>query len=138
MSDCVFCKIIKGKVPCTKIYEDEHNFVFLSISPAVPEGGHTLVIPKKHYEHIDEMDEESYLNLMKTVHKFSKVLLKFGEGLNIVQNNHKIAGQVVPHVHFHLIPRFSDDHVEINYWKEHEFSKEKMKEVAEKIKKLSS
>ena len=136
MSDCIFCKIIKGELPCNKIYEDEHTFVFLSIDPAVPEGGHTLVIPKKHYELIDEIEEKDYSNLMKTVQKFSRVLLKYAEGLNIIQNNKRIAGQIVPHVHFHLIPRFSDDNVELNYWKEHKLSSEKMDEIAEKIKKL--
>jgi len=136
MSDCVFCKILKGDVPCDKIWEDEHTFVFLSISPAVPEGGHTLVIPKKHYEVISDMPEEEYNHLMKTVKKFSNVLMKFGEGMNIIQNNKKIAGQIVPHVHFHLIPRFNDDNIELCYWKEHEFSEEKMKEVSDKIKKL--
>ncbi|MBT3985860.1 MAG: HIT family protein [Candidatus Pacebacteria bacterium] len=136
MKECLFCKIIKGKHDCTKIWEDDHTFVFLSVSPAVPEGGHTLVIPKKHYELISDMPAVEYNSLMRTVRKFSKAVMKFSEGMNIVQNNKKIAGQTVPHVHFHLIPRFSDDKVEFNYWHQPKLSKKKMERVAEQIKEL--
>ena len=136
MKECVFCKIIKGKHDCTKIWEDDHTFVFLSVSPAVPEGSHTLVIPKKHYELISDMPALEYNSLMRTVRKFSKAVMKFSEGMNIIQNNKKIAGQTVPHVHFHLIPRFSDDEVKFDYWSQPKLSKKKMEKVAHQIKDL--
>ena len=99
MSDCIFCKIVNGEMDHWKLYEDEHTLVFLSIDPAVPEGGHTLVIPKKHYEFISDMPEEEYGYLMNTVYKFSKVIMKFGEGMNIIQNNGKISGQDMLRLH---------------------------------------
>ena len=109
MKDCIFCKIIKKEIPETMLYEDDKTIAFLDIAPASPRGGHTLVIPKKHYEVISEMSDDDAKALMLSVKKLSKALLKFGEGLNVVQNNKKVAGQFVPHVHFHLIPRFEKD-----------------------------
>ena len=108
-NNCIFCKIIKGEIPCTKIYEDKKTFAMLDISPASKKGGHTLVMPRKHYELITDLTDEDAKALMLTIKKVSKAILKFGEGMNIIQNNKKIAGQFVPHAHFHLIPRFEND-----------------------------
>ncbi|MFA5176256.1 MAG: HIT family protein [Candidatus Nanoarchaeia archaeon] len=136
VKDCIFCKIIKGEIPCTKIYEDKDTFVMLDISPASPQGGHTLVMPKKHYELITDIPDKELCELTKIVKKMSKVLLKYGQGLNIIQNNKKIAGQFVPHVHFHLIPRFEKDGVLIEKWATHKYPDGEMIRVADRIKKL--
>ncbi len=107
--ECIFCTIVSGKIPSIKIYEDEKHLAFLDINPRNP--GHTLVIPKKHYEVILDMPEAEAGKLFEIVKKMS-VNVKNGtkaEGISVVQNNYKIAGQVVPHVHFHVIPRFGSE-----------------------------
>lgn len=136
MVDCIFCKIIKGEIPCAKVYEDKFTLAFLDINPATPRGGHVLILPKKHYELITDLPEEEFSHLCKTIKKISSALLKYGEGLNIIQNNKKVAGQIIPHVHFHLIPRFDKDGVILNYWKTHKYSDNELKSVSEKIKNL--
>ena len=136
MVDCIFCKIIKGEIPCAKVYEDKFTLAFLDINPATPKGGHILVLPKKHYELITDLPEEEFNHLCKTIKKISEALLKYGEGLNIIQNNKKVAGQLIPHIHFHLIPRFEKDNVVLNYWKTHKYNDNELKDVSEKIKNL--
>ena len=94
-------------------------------------------MPKKHYEIVSEMSDEDSKAVMLTIKKLSKALLKFGEGLNILQNNKKVAGQYVPHVHFHLVPRFENDRITIEKWTTHKYKDNKhMEETANKIKSL--
>ena len=112
MDDCIFCKIIAGKVPCDKVYEDASTIAFLDISPASL--GHTLVMPKDHCETFDEMQESKVKSLALTVQKIARAIKKISKGYNLIQNNKKIAGQIVPHVHFHLVPRNENDWIE---WK---------------------
>jgi histidine triad (HIT) family protein len=108
-NECIFCKIIKGEIPSEKIYEDEHTFAFLDIHPI--NRGHTLVIPKEHHENIYETPPEVFANLMKSVQFLSgKVKSAVGaQGINIGINNEAAAGQLVFHLHAHIIPRWSDD-----------------------------
>ena len=102
--ETLFTKIINGEIPAQIIYEDEKHLAFLDIFPF--EKGHTLVIPKKPYTTIFEMPEDEYLQLQKVVLKISKHLeKKLNCGLNLLQNNKKISGQEIMHIHFHLIPR---------------------------------
>lgn len=136
MTDCVFCKIVKGEIPCTKIYEDSKTIVFLDISPATPKGGHTLVIPKKHYELITDLKDSDLIALTKTIKKVSEALLQYGEGLNIIQNNKKVAGQFVPHLHFHLIPRFENDGFILDRWSANKYKEKEIDKIADKIKSL--
>lgn len=107
--NCIFCKIIKGEAPCTKLYEDEKTFAFLDISPVNP--GHTLVIPKEHYQDILEAPEEVLEALIRTTKKLSAAILKGtnSDGLNIAISNRKAAGQAVFHLHVHIIPRLKND-----------------------------
>ena len=107
--DCIFCKIIKGEIPSSKIYEDATTFAFLDISPV--NLGHTLVIPKNHYVNIYETPEEIISDMMKTVKKISHAIkdgLK-ADGINVNMNNDPAAGQVVLHSHIHVIPRIAND-----------------------------
>ncbi|MBL7051473.1 MAG: HIT family protein [Nanoarchaeota archaeon] len=113
-NECIFCKIIKGDIPSNKIYEDDYAFAFLDINPSTE--GHTLVIPKKHYKNISDIPTEDLSKFMKSLQKVAKGLLKFGNGLNILQNNGETAGQIVFHMHFHLIPRREGDGVSIGHW----------------------
>jgi len=93
MTNCIFCKIIKKEVPATKVYEDKNTFAFLDVSPV--NYGHTLVIPKKHYETIDKMPKNELDKTIETVQKIAKVLDKISQGVNIMQNNKEAAGQLL-------------------------------------------
>lgn len=109
MENCLFCKIIKGEIPSSKIYEDKNTFAFLDISPV--NKGHALIIPKMHSETILDMDDEDAANLIKTIKKISKAVMTStnADGFNIMMNNYKASGQIIPHAHFHIIPRFEND-----------------------------
>jgi len=109
MKDCIFCKIIKGEIPCWKVYEDKNTIAILTIGPV--NQGHTLVIPKKHYENLFDLPETEAANMMKVVKKISEPIMKAvnAKGINLGMNNGLIAGQEVPHAHIHIMPRFKDD-----------------------------
>jgi histidine triad (HIT) family protein len=133
MDDCLFCKVAKGEIPCAKVYEDEKTFAFLDINPV--NKGHTLVITKEHYELITDVPEDLLADLIKTVKKVSKALLGMSDGVCIAQNNKEIAGQIVPHIHFHLIPRLKGDGHKFN-WPSTKYEEGEAEKVAEKIKNL--
>ena len=109
--DCIFCKIIKGEIPCYKIYEDEHTLAFLDIAKDVD--GHTLVIPKKHFNNILDIDSETLNHVIKTVKLISNHYVeKCGySGVNILNNNGASAEQAISHLHFHIIPRLDNDSI---------------------------
>ena len=107
--NCIFCKIVRNDIPSKIIYDDDETLAFLDIFPIAE--GHTIVIPKKHYENIEVIPEEILNKVIKTVKKLATLLhdkLNF-VGYNILQNNFKAAGQVVQHFHFHIIPRNFND-----------------------------
>ena len=109
MSDCIFCKIVNGEIPCHKVWEDDDVLAFLDAFPTVD--GHTLVIPKKHSENLFEVDEETLDKIIKTSKKIALMLKENLEvsGVNLVNSCGKDAGQEVNHIHFHLFPRFEND-----------------------------
>jgi histidine triad (HIT) family protein len=109
MSECVFCQIIRKEVPASIIFEDEQVIAFLSNRPI--NVGHTLVVPKKHYANIYEIPEEEAGYLFKVVKRLAcavKEATGIG-GIRLVQNNGKDAGQVVFHLHVHIIPMKPDN-----------------------------
>ncbi|MCB9892246.1 MAG: HIT family protein [Planctomycetes bacterium] len=109
MSDCIFCKIVAGDIPCHEIYSNEHILAFLDIGPL--SRGHALVIPKQHHERITQMPEDLMAECARGVHRVSRAVESAlpAHAWNILQNNGSMAGQVVMHVHFHIIPRSSED-----------------------------
>ena len=114
MSECIFCQIIRKEAPANIVYEDEQVVAFLSNRPV--NEGHTLVVPKKHYENIYEISEEEAAYLFKIVKRVVHAVRDAtgAEGIRIVQNNGEAAGQVVFHLHVHVVPmkphnRFSHD-----------------------------
>ena len=116
---CVFCKIVNGEIPSKKIYEDDNVIGILDISQATV--GHSLIIPKKHYENILSIDDIDYLNVMKAV---KLVTNKIGrnlpvKGFNILNNCNEAAGQTVMHFHVHILPRYDNDDLKIEF-KSHE------------------
>ncbi len=108
-SDCLFCKIISGQLPCEKVYEDEDTFALLDIHPI--NRGHTLVVPKVHHENMYDTPPEIFAKVMKTAQLLSsKIKDAVGaQGINIGINNDAVAGQLVFHLHVHIIPRFEGD-----------------------------
>jgi len=109
---CIFCKIANKEIPAKIVYEDENTLAFLDINPRSK--GHTLVIPKEHYETFDELSEDIAINLTKTIKKVVDILKSLNpDGYNILNNNKPIAGQEVPHVHFHIIPRYNNEKEEV-------------------------
>ena len=109
MTDCLFCKIASGTIPSEKIYEDEDTFAFLDIHPI--NRGHTLVVPKEHYANIYEAPEELFAKVMQTVQLLAPRIKQAvgADGINIGINNDRAAGQMVFHLHAHIIPRFDND-----------------------------
>lgn len=106
MDDCIFCKIIKGEIPSYTIYEDDDVKVFMDISPISK--GHSLVIPKKHYTNILDIDKETLSKMDGVIKELYLRFKKIGaEGLTRMQNNE--LGQEVKHYHMHLIPRYPND-----------------------------
>lgn len=135
MSDCIFCKIVNEKLPCYKIYESGKILAFLDRSPI--HNGHTLVIPKKHSETILDTDDEILKELMVTAKKISRAIYKGLniEGFNIGINQFEAAGQAVPHLHMHIMPRYKNDG--LKSWPSKKYGSEnEMKEAQKKITRL--
>lgn len=107
--NCIFCNIVKGVVPCTRVFEDEDTLAFMDIGPLVK--GHVLVIPKDHFDPITAVPETLLCACIRTVQRIAVAQQQVlqADGVNIHQANGSAAGQVVPHVHFHVVPRFQHD-----------------------------
>lgn len=108
MPQSIFEKIVAGDIPSHRLYEDEHVYAFLDIGPV--SHGHCLLIPKKCYVELDAMPEDVGAALGRALPRLCAAVKKATgcDGLNVLQNNGSVAGQVVMHVHFHLIPRYAD------------------------------
>ena len=129
---CIFCDILSGKRDGHILYEDDSHLVFLDKYPI--DDGHTLVIPKKHYERITDMDPEDVVKIFTLVPKIAKaVLLGSGaDAFSLAQNNGKAAKQIIPHVHIHIIPRYNDKGT---VWTKRQIpTDDVLSELAEKIK----
>lgn len=133
MNDCLFCKIVKGEIPSHKIYEDDFTYAFLDITPVNP--GHTLVVPKKHSLNILDAGEKDICALTSVSKKIALKIIKAvgAEAFNLAVNNGSAAGQVVPHLHFHIMPRFPNDGHKL--WSGKHIGSEELAKVAEKIRK---
>ena len=109
MEDCIFCKIVAGEIPSEKLMENEDFILIKDVNPKVE--GHSLVIPKKHFETFLDMPSELYEGFLKTASESIGKLLSEtnSEGYNLIMNNKKLAGQLVPHVHLHILPRKEGD-----------------------------
>jgi len=137
MENCIFCKIVKGEIAAVKIYEDADTLVFLDIAPDTE--GHSLVIPKKHFENLLDVDK-NILQKMIAVTQDTVIRIKnslHADGFNITMNNNQLAGQIVPHIHFHVIPRYANDGLEMygpRPKKNSTLSAEELKKIAARIK----
>ena len=116
MDNCIFCKIVAGEIPASKVYEDDHFLAFLDISQVTP--GHTLVIPKKHARNLLEMTPDETAALFNIVSRVTKKVESATQpqGMNIISNMEEIAGQSVFHTHVHILPRYSqEDDLKIDF-----------------------
>lgn len=110
MEDCIFCKIIRGGLPSSKIYEDDELLAFLDIQPV--NKGHVLIIPKQHKVLIADLDDKTLSNMIALANKINQAIRESdikSEGINLFLADGEAAGQEVFHVHLHVIPRFSKD-----------------------------
>jgi len=128
MDDCIFCKIVKGEIPCHKVYEDDSFLAFLDIKPM--NLGHVLVIPKEHARWVWDVEAVgAYFEVVKKIANAQK------KAFNTDYVVSSVMGQEAPHAHVHLIPRFAGDgHGEgVDLGNTKAFSKEEMLEIAGKI-----
>ena len=133
MDECIFCKIAKGEIPSSKIYEDETVTAFLDISPA--NKGHTLVIPKEHFETLADIPAGVLSKMMKIVRKAAKKVEKKlkAEGYTIMMSNKEAGEQVVKHAHIHVMPRYRSDDFKFA-WTHKKYEEGEMDKYREKLK----
>lgn len=131
--ECIFCRIVKGEIPCAKVYEDENYMAFLDISPV--NKGHTLIIPKGHYEDLLNTPDEVLCGMLADTKKIAKAVLKAvgAKAFNVSINVGKGSGQLVPHLHIHIMPRFPGDGHHL--FKQGSYAEGEIQKVADDIKK---
>lgn len=125
--NCLFCKIVAGEIPSYKIYEDENFLAFLDINPVAQ--GHTLVIPKKHSPNLLEMEDFLIKDLFVLVKKLAKHIKEKtkADGINILVNTEKEAGQIIFHTHIHIIPRFAGDGFQ--HWQGENYQEDEIEKI---------
>lgn len=134
MNDCLFCKIIAGEIPSSKVYEDDTCYAFLDINPV--NIGHTLLVPKEHSANLYETSDEDLTRMAPVVKKLSVAIKSAvgADGINIEMNNDPVAGQLIFHTHIHIVPRFEGDG--FTHWHgARGYNEGEMNEVAGKISK---
>jgi histidine triad (HIT) family protein len=134
MNDCVFCKIIAGQIPSTRVHEDEHTLAFMDIGQVNP--GHVLVALKKHADNLYALDDAQAAAVARTSARVARAIRDAfaPAGLSVYQANGKAAGQTVFHYHVHLVPRHEADGMELT-WPVKNPPREKLEGYAEKIRK---
>ncbi|MGB4985688.1 MAG: HIT domain-containing protein [Erysipelotrichaceae bacterium] len=127
---CIFCKIINNEIPSYKVYEDEEIIAILDISQLTY--GHTLIMPKKHYDNFWQADPQTISKIMNKANEVSQLICQKlnSKGCNIFTNTNEVAGQTVLHWHVHILPRYENDDFKINEIS-HDYNKE---EILKKIK----
>ena len=133
--DCIFCKIAAGEIPSETVYEDEHFRAILDLGPAAK--GHTLILPKEHFEDVTVLEEPYMSKVLPLAAKIGAAMKKeLGcDGFNLVQNNGEAAGQTVHHFHMHVIPRYASSTAVIASREPGTASKEELAETADAIRK---
>ncbi len=131
--ECIFCKIVNREIPCEKVYEDDSVVAFLDIFPAAP--GHILIVPKSHFDTMINTPDHLLAHLVTVSKKAACALMRGlgAQGVNLLQNNGEVAGQIVPHVHFHVVPRFRDDMIGSFKIKQRPYEGDQIKQIHQKI-----
>lgn len=137
--DCVFCDFVEERVrhkngyPFIPTYETRETVSFLSIDFPADEDGHLLVIPKDHYQNLEDIPAHILHELSEHVAKACAVTRETHDACNVLLNNGREAGQAVMHTHFHIVPRNTEDEIEIEVWEEKDMSQERFREVSEAL-----
>ncbi len=139
MKDCIFCKIIRGELPSSVVYEDDLVFAFMDIRPI--NQGHILVVPRQHAESIADVEDETVAHMLVIANRINRALRKSDiktEGINYLLADGKAAGQEVFHAHLHIIPRYQGDGFGLRFPKSYpqSTSRESLQRVSEEIKAL--
>lgn len=131
--NCIFCKIVAGQIPCFKLLEDANTIAFMDINPVNP--GHALAVAKGHWPTVDVIPPEVLAEVAQTAQKVAKAAFKVltPHGVNLLQANGPGAGQSVPHLHIHIMPRVKGDDVNLN-WEPKPGDMTVIKTVYEKLK----
>lgn len=134
MNDCIFCKIVNGDIPSYKIYEDDRVFAFLDIKPLSK--GHTLVLPKEHFENVFDIPKDLYAYMFEVAKNISaNIKEKYQpEGIFINQNNGEMAGQSVLHIHIHVKPIYNESQKHKEEDKGMQLSTEEMEKICNDLK----
>ncbi len=108
-TDCIFCKIVAGEIPANVVLDTPGALAFLDVAPLAP--GHTLLVPRSHHKQISDLSPDAMAEVTRHLPELARAVTTAvgAEGTNVLQNNGSVAGQVVNHVHFHIIPRFDKD-----------------------------
>lgn len=132
MDDCIFCKMVAGEIPVVKVYEDEAVLAFLDIGPI--SDGHTLVIPKVHCGKVHECDPQVLADVWSRLGRIAGAIVRAmkADGYNVLCNNGRVAGQIVDHLHFHIVPRRTGDGV-FTQWPAYKYKEGRSAEIAERI-----
>jgi histidine triad (HIT) family protein len=132
VNGCLFCKMVAGQIPVAKIYEDDVVLSFLDIGPI--SDGHALVIPKQHFEKLHDCPAEILGKVVSRLGKIAAAVVAAmnSDGYNVLCNNGRAAGQLIEHLHFHIIPRSSGDGV-FDCWPAYKYEKGKIEQIALKI-----
>ncbi len=132
MADCLFCKIASGAVASTKVYEDSSFIAFFDLYPA--NKGHLLIAPKRHSESLLELTEEESAGIMMLAQRIAQAFVKaLGcPGVNVLNNSGAAAGQLIFHTHVHVIPRYSNDGLELK-WPRRLYDDGEMETLRQKI-----
>ena len=131
--ECIFCKIASGQIPSAKIYEDEIVVAFLDICPI--SDGHTLVMSRQHFEKVHNCPPELLGQIWTRLGRIAGAVASAtgADGYNVLCNNGRAAGQIVDHLHFHIVPRKTGDGV-FTQWPSHKYAQGKAETIAAKIK----
>lgn len=131
MQDCLFCKIVRKEIPAAVVHENDRVIVFLDIKPVNP--GHLLVVPKQHFADYASTSEEALREMAVAAKRMGQAVMQAlgAPGFNLGVNNGRLAGQLVDHVHLHVMPRFENDGYEL--WHGRAYGEGEMETVAEKL-----
>ena len=132
--ECIFCKIVRNEIPSKIVFENEFSLAFLDINPVSI--GHTLIIPQEHWENIYETPEQTLAEMIAVVKRISVAIKKTvgADGIKVIQLNGKAAGQVVMHIHIHVIPIISNDRIVIGHRERVSLERIDLDDTANKIK----
>ncbi len=115
MTDCVFCRIVRGQLPAEKIFENDRILAVLDINPLAL--GHVLVLPKEHFETVGDLPDELFAEWSRRLRDVARAVVSAAnaEGYNLLSNNRKCSGQAIPHAHGHVVPRRTGDGIKFSW-----------------------